>query len=288
MKPPSFGYFSATSVEDALAFLDEHEGDARVLAGGQSLVPMMNFRLSQPEYLVDINPISRLSYIRDDGEFLSIGTLTREHSIETSPVVVAKCPVLAAATRWIGHPAIRHRGTVGGSLAHNDPSAEYPVVAALLEIELVIRGTHGTRTTSFADFSRSHYVTSLEPAEMVIEIRVPTQQDSTASAFHEVSRRHGDFALVSAGAFLAMDGQVIREARLALGGVGPTPWRAREAEALLHGRPLDEDSISAAAELAAETVSPPSDMHGSADFRRHLCRVLITRCLREADLNAHL
>jgi CO/xanthine dehydrogenase FAD-binding subunit len=288
MKPPSFGYFRATSVDDAVAFLDEHEGEARVLAGGQSLVPMMNFRLAQPEYLVDINPISQLSYIRDDGEFLSIGALTREHSIETSPVVAVRCPVLAAATHWIGHPAIRHRGTVGGSLAHNDPSAEYPVVAALLEIELVIRGTHGTRTTSFADFSLGHYVTSLEPAEMVIEVRVPTQQDGTASAFREVSRRHGDFALVSAGALLAMDGQVVREARLALGGVGPTPWRAREAEALLQGRLLDEDSISAAAELAAETVSPPSDMHGSADFRRHLCRILITRCLKEADLNAHL
>jgi CO/xanthine dehydrogenase FAD-binding subunit len=288
MKPSPFGYAAAKSVEEAVALLDESPGEARILAGGQSLVPMMNFRLAQPEYLVDINPIAELSYIRDDGTFLSIGALTREHAIEKSPVVAAVCPVLAEATRWIGHPAIRHRGTIGGSLAHNDPSAEYPVIGALLEIELVIRGTQGTRIASFADFSRSHFVTSLEPAEMVIEVRVPTQESGTGSAFHEVSRRHGDFALVSAGVVLAMDGDVIRQARLALGGVGPTPQRARQAEAVLQGRVLDEDSISAAAELVAETVSPPSDIHGSADFRRHLGQVLIVRCLREADLHAHL
>lgn len=287
MKPPSFAYAAARSIEDAVTLLSESPGEAKVLAGGQSLVPLMNFRLAQPDCLIDINRVPELSYIRDEGTYLAIGALTREHSIETSPVVSARCPVLAEATRWIGHAAIRHRGTIGGSLAHNDPSAEYPVIGALLKIELVIQGPGGRRIVPFADFSLSHYVTSLEPADVLVEVRVPISEGQTGASFLEIARRHGDFALVSAGAQLAFEGSVVRDARLALGGVGATPVRAHAAEAVLEGQPLDEDAIRAAGDLAAEGVSPPSDMHGSAEFRRHLCRVMITRCLREADLHAH-
>jgi aerobic carbon-monoxide dehydrogenase medium subunit len=288
MKPPAFAYAAARSIEEAVALLSEGPGEPRILAGGQSLVPMMNFRLAQPDCLIDINRVAELSYIRDEGQYLAIGAMTREYAVETSPVVSARCPVLAEATRWIGHPAIRHRGTIGGSLAHNDPSAEYPVIGALLEIELVILGPAGRRLVPFADFSLSHYVTSLEQGDLLVEVQVPVSGGQTGASFLEVARRHGDFALVSAGAVLAFAGSVVRNARLALGGVGATPVRARSAEAALQGRQLDEDAIRTAADLAAESVSPPADMHGSAEFRRHLCRVLTARSLREAGRRAGL
>jgi carbon-monoxide dehydrogenase medium subunit len=167
-------------------------------------------------------------------------------------------------------------------LAHNDPSAEYPLIGALLDVELVIAGLGATRRTPFRDFSLGHYTTTLEPGEIVTEVRVPTQPPGTGSAFQEVARRHGDFALVSAGAVVSLDNDRVSEARVALGGVDATPVRVTGAELMLRGRALDEDALEAAAQTASDLVSPASDLHGSADYRRHLCRVLVKRCLTEA------
>jgi CO/xanthine dehydrogenase FAD-binding subunit len=286
MKPAEFDYFAAHSVKDAVAFLIEHPDDARVIAGGQSLVPLMNFRLARPGWLVDINRIQELDYIHDEGSFLSIGALTREYALESADLIQTKCPILAEATRWIGHPAIRHRGTIGGSLAHNDPSAEYPVIGALLDVQVIAQGSSGNRSIPFKDFGVSYFTTSLQAGEIVVEVQVPVQKPGTGVAFKEVARRHGDFALVSVGAMLRMDGDVVQEARLAMGGVGPTALRAPAAEALLCRQVLDGEVIAAAAELAAAAAEPPSDMHGSAEFRRELCEVLATRCLEEARANA--
>jgi carbon-monoxide dehydrogenase medium subunit len=171
-------------------------------------------------------------------------------------------------------------------LAHNDASAEYPLLGALLEMEVVLQGPNGRRTLAFDDFSLSHFTTAREADELVVEVRVPTRAPDVGWAFQEVARRHGDFGLVSCGALVTMDGDVVEEVRLALGGVGATALRAPDAELLLRGQALNEDSIRAAADSVAEMVSPPSDMHGSADFRRHLCRVLVARCLKEAHAHA--
>jgi aerobic carbon-monoxide dehydrogenase medium subunit len=287
MKPAPFDYVAPPSVSEAAAVLRDHPDEAKIIAGGQSLVPMMNFRLARPEVLVDIGGIDELRYIRGQGDWLAIGALTTEHAIETSGQIAAACPVLTEASRWIGHPAIRHRGTVGGSLAHSDPSAEYPLVAALLDAVVVVAGDGGARQVPFSEFCLGHYTTALTETEIVTEVRFPVLQPGTGWAFLEIARRTGDFALASAAVLLRFDGGTVVEARVALGGAGPTPVRARQAEALLLGRPLTDELIAAAAGEAAGAAQPTSDMHGSADFRRNLCQVLAIRGLKEARRNVH-
>jgi aerobic carbon-monoxide dehydrogenase medium subunit len=287
MKPAPFDYVAPASVSEATAALRDHPDDAKIIAGGQSLVPMMNFRLARPELLVDISRIDELRYIRRQDAWLSIGALTTEHAVETSEQIAAACPVLTEASRWIGHPAIRHRGTVGGSLAHSDPSAEYPLVAALLDAVVVVEGDGGTREVPFSEFCLGHYTTALSETDIVTEVRFPVLQPGTGWAFLEVARRSGDFAMASAAVTLTLDGSTVVEARVALGSAGPTPVRVREAEALLHGRELTDELIAAASAEAATAARPSSDLHGSADFRRNLCQVLTLRGLKEAQRNVH-
>lgn len=287
MKPASFEYTAPATTADAVALLCGHP-EAKIIAGGQSLVPMMNFRLARPELLVDIGRIDGLRYVRRDGDWLAVGALTTEHTVGTSAAVAAACPVLTEATRWIGHQAIRHRGTIGGSVAHSDPSAEYPLVGTLLDAVVVTEGAEGTREIPFGEFCVGHFTTALGDAELITELRFPALAPGTGWAFAEVARRAGDFALVSVGVTLRMAGNSVTEARIALGGVGPAPVRATRAESLLRGQRVSDALIEAAAAEAAATVSPPSDMHGSADFRRQLCRVLTARGLREAQRNVHV
>jgi carbon-monoxide dehydrogenase medium subunit len=282
VKPAPFEYHDPESVEEALALLARYGDDAKLLAGGQSLMPLLNFRLSRPAALVDLNRVAGLGYIRQENGQLRLGAMTRQRAIEFSPVVRERQPLLAEATALVGHLPIRTRGTIGGSLAHADPSAEYPAVVTALDGELVVRGPRGESVLRPSEFFQSYLTTTLAPEEMLVEVRLPGLPPGSGSAFEEFSRRHGDFALAGIAALLVVDGGRCRVARLAAAGAGPTPIRLGAAEAILEGEPLTDEAIDAAAARALELVEPDSDIHASADYRRHLTRVLARRALRRA------
>lgn len=283
MKPPPFEYFDPASVEEALALLKEHGEEAKVLAGGQSLVPLLNFRLARPRYLIDLNRIPAFSYIREVNGGLAIGAMTRQRAVERSPLVREHCPLLAEAMPLIGHPQIRNRGTIGGSLAHADPAAELPAVVAALRGELVVRGADRQRLLTPEQFFVSYLTTALEPSELLVEVRLPASPPRTGWAFLEVSRRHGDFALVGVAAVLTVDeAGVCTHAALALTGVGPTPVLAsRAAQGLVGGGPTAE-AFEEAARRVSEALRPDSDLHASAEYRRHVAGVLTRRALARA------
>ncbi|HEY7676261.1 MAG TPA: xanthine dehydrogenase family protein subunit M [Candidatus Methylomirabilis sp.] len=283
MKPAQFEYFDPGTLDEALKLLREHGDDAKVLAGGQSLVPLMNFRLARPKVIVDVNKVPGLDYVREADGMIHIGALTRQRTVETSAVIKGKCPLLTEATYWVGHLAIRTRGTVGGTIAHADPAAEYPCVLSALGGQVVIRGPGGERVLTPDDFFVTFLTTALQPTEMVTEVRFPKIPPEAGWAFIEFSRRHGDFAIVGVAAMLQLDKQrKCSDARIALCGVGGTPFKARSAEAMLVGTEVTEKVIQAAAEKVGEEVEPEGDLHGSAEYRKHLAKVLTGRTLRKA------
>jgi carbon-monoxide dehydrogenase medium subunit len=282
MKPPKFDYHAPTTLEEAIALLGRYGGDAKVLAGGQSLMPLLNFRLSRPAALVDLNRVEGLAGIREADGWVSFGAMTRQRTVEFSPVVARRLPLLREATRWVGHLPIRSRGTIGGSIAHADPAAEYPAILVALDGEVRVRGPRGERRVAAGDLFVTYLTTSLAPEEILTEVRLPAMPEGAGWAFEEFSRRHGDFALVGIAATLVRDGARCRTARLAAAGVGPGPIRLRDAEAILERDGLDAAALAAAAERAAELVRPDSDIHASAEYRRHLTRVLTERALRRA------
>ncbi len=287
MKPAQFEYLAPRTVQEAVSLLDQYaDDDAKILAGGQSLVPLMNFRLARPKWLIDINGIESLDYLREEGDWLAIGAITRERDVERSALVADKCPLLREVTRWIGHTTIRNRGTVGGTIAHNDPTAEYPLAAVLLGAEITMQGPGGSRTLPSDEFLLTYLTTALEPNELVTEVRFPVMPKGTGWAFQEFARRHGDFAIVEAGCTLTLDNGVVREVRIAVGGASPVAFRAKDAEDLLKGQRLTDDLIEEAGTRAAAMAEPESDIHGSAEYRTHLAGVLTRRTLKEAQTRA--
>ena len=282
MKPPPFAYHAPTQLDEALALLERYGDDAKVLAGGQSLMPLLNFRLSYPSALIDINHVAELSYLRQENGQVCIGALTRQRAIEFSELVRRQLPLLYEATMLVGHLPIRTRGTIGGSLAHADPAAEYPAVALVLDADLVLQSPEGQRRVSAEEFFVSYLTTALAPNEVVTEIRFSPTPPTSGWAFEEVARRHGDFALAGVAGVIDADGEQCRTARLAAAGVGPTPIRLRAAEDILVQEGVTEQSIQRAAAKAAELVEPDSDIHASADFRRHLTEVLTRRAIQRA------
>jgi carbon-monoxide dehydrogenase medium subunit len=282
MKPPKFDYHAPKSVDDALALLERYGGDAKILAGGQSLMPLLNFRLSRPAALVDLNRIPSLAYIKEVDGRVSLGAMTRQRAIEFSPVVKDRLPLLREATRWVGHLPIRTRGTIGGSIAHADPSAEYPAVLTALEGEVVTRSPRGERVIKAADLFQTYLTTNLEADEIVVEVRLPAMPAGAGYALEEFARRHGDFAIIGIAAMVVRDGPRCKSARLATAGAGPVPLRLRAAEEILERDGLGEAAIEAAARRASELVSPDSDIHASSDYRRHLTGVLTRRALTRA------
>jgi carbon-monoxide dehydrogenase medium subunit len=283
MKPAPFEYLRARSVEEALAGLAAHGPEAKLLAGGQSLVPMLNFRLLEPKALVDINAIAGLDQIREEAGAVRIGALARHRAVETSLLIAARLPVLAASMAHVAHFAIRNRGTFGGSLAHADPAAEIPLVARLLDARIRTASPSGGRTIAARDFFLSALTTCLAPDEIIMEVELPCSPPGAGWAFEEVSRRPGDFAVAMVAAVVSVEAGRVTQARLALGGVAMTPIRAEAAETLLAGQALSPDVIAAAAAAAArDAADPPSDLHGSADYRRHLVEVLTRRALAAA------
>jgi carbon-monoxide dehydrogenase medium subunit len=261
--------------------LGEHP-DARLLAGGQSLVPMLNFRLLRPAVLVDINRIAGLAFIKDEGDAIRIGALTRHHALETSPVIAKHLPVLSEAMTYVAHLAIRNRGTLGGSLSHADPAAELPMMALLFDAVIHVASASRQRTIKAADFFRDALTVDLAADEMVPEVVVPKLPPSTGWGFAEISRRAGDFALAAAAVTLGVKDGAIAQPRVALTGMGGKPQRLAQAEALLAGRALDETLSKQLAETVRAGIAPHSDLHASADFRRHLAGVLAVRATEAA------
>jgi len=282
VKPAPFEYHAPASVDEALALLTRYGGDAKLLAGGQSLVPLLNFRLARPAALVDLNRIPALAGIREVNGHVAFGAMTRQRTIEFSPVVARRLPLLTEATRWVGHLPIRSRGTIGGSLAHADPSAEYPTVLTALDGEVSVRGPRGERVVRAGALFETYLTTTLAPDEILVEVRLPAMPEGAAYAFEEFSRRHGDFAIVGVAAMVVGRGERCTAARLATAGTGPVPVRLRAAEEILERDGLGEAAIAAAARRAAEIVQPDSDIHASADYRRNLTRVLTERALKRA------
>jgi carbon-monoxide dehydrogenase medium subunit len=282
MKPAAFDYIVADGVDAAVAALAGACGNAKIIAGGQSLVPMLNFRLLRPSILVDINPIPDLAFIEDDGTAIRVGALTRHHRLEISPVIATHLPVLACAMTHVAHLAIRNRGTIGGSLSHADPAAELPMMALLLDAELCITSTSGRRRVAARDFFLGALTVDLAVDDIMTEIVLPKLPPATGWGFEEVARRGGDFALAAVAATLTVADGKIGEARIAMTGVGETAKRAAEAEALLIGRTLERASIDAAIAAVRAAVEPPTDLHASSDYRRHLVGVLAGRALAAA------
>jgi aerobic carbon-monoxide dehydrogenase medium subunit len=283
MKPARFAYHAPASVEEAISLLAGYGGEAKLLAGGQSLVPLLNFRLSRPPALVDLNRVAGLAYIHEAAGHVRLGAMTRQRAIEFSPVVRRRLPLLAEATTLVGHLPIRTRGTIGGSLAHADPSAEYPTVLTALGGQVIVRGPRGERTLEAGELFRDYLTTTLAADEMLVEIRLPAMPDGAGFAFEEFSRRHGDFAIVGIAAFVVgHGGGRCASARLVTAGAGPVPARLRAAEEILEREGLSDVAVEAAAHRAAELVDPPSDIHASADYRRNLTRVLTARALHRA------
>ena len=282
MKPPKFDSHAPTTVEQALELLGRYGGDAKVLAGGQSLMPVLNFRLSRPAALVDLNRIPSLAYVREQDGQVRFGAMTRQRTIEFSPVVRERVPLLGEATRWVGHLPIRTRGTIGGSIAHADPAAEYPAVLTALEGEVVARGPKGERVVKAKDLFQTYLATSLTPDEILVEVRMPAMPAGAGYALEEFARRHGDFAIVGIAAMVVKDGARCALARLATAGAGPVPVRLRAAEEILERDGFSDAAIEAASRRASELVSPDSDIHASADYRRHLTGVLTKRALTRA------
>jgi carbon-monoxide dehydrogenase medium subunit len=282
MKPPKFDYHAPTTVEQAIELLGRYGGDAKILAGGQSLMPLLNFRLSRPAALVDLNRIPSLAYVREQDGQVRLGAMTRQRTIEFSPVVRERVPLLGEATRWVGHLPIRTRGTIGGSIAHADPAAEYPAVLTALEGEVVARGPKGERVVKAKDLFQTYLTTSLTPDEILVEVRMPAMPAGAGYALEEFARRHGDFAIVGIAAVVVKDGARCALARLATAGAGPVPVRLRAAEEILERDGLTDAAIEAASRRVSELVSPDSDIHASADYRRHLAGVLTKRALKRA------
>ncbi|MBN9014838.1 MAG: xanthine dehydrogenase family protein subunit M [Rhizobiales bacterium] len=282
MKPPPFDYFAADCIEAAIQALADAGGDGKIIAGGQSLMPMLNFRLLRPSILIDINRIPDLAYVRDDGDEIRIGPLTRHRILETSDLIAKQFPVLHEAMGYVAHLAIRNRGTIGGSLSHADPAAELPMMSLLLDARLEVQSNAGRRTIEARDFFLGALTTALEDGDMLVEVRLPKLQEGTGWAFEEVARRSGDFALASVAVIMSSDGDRVSDLRIGMMGVGETPMRATEAENILTGQRYSEAAVAATVDAIRAAVEPNTDLHASADYRRHLVGILAQQALAKA------
>ncbi len=289
MKPAPFKYYAPKTSDEALSLLAQHGYDAKALAGGQSLIPTMNFRLAQPAILIDLNPIELLNYIEATGDGgLRIGAMTRHAQVERSPLIAERAPLLHETMPHVAHPQIRNRGTIGGSLAHADPAAELPAVSLVLNGRFTLRSAKGQRQLAAEDFFLGLFTTALQPDELLTEIALPPMPSRSGWAFVETARRHGDFALAGVAALVTLDkAGKCADARLAFLSVGDGAVLAQNAASALRGQKPTADTIAAAAEIAAaQDIDPTGDIHASADFRRHLTKVLTRRALEQAFVRA--
>jgi carbon-monoxide dehydrogenase medium subunit len=281
MKPAPFEYFSPKTTKAALELLAAHRSDARILAGGQSLVPLLNFRIARFKYLIDINGIPELAYIKLESDILRIGALTRYRAIETSPTVADAAPLLFEATKWVGHLPIRTRGTIGGSLAHADPAAEYAAVMLALDGRVVLQSEKGARTLDAGDFIQGMFSTALAADEMLVEVRIPRARNNQVFGFEEFARRPGDLAVMGIAVRLDFDGDRVETARIVSLGGQDGACRIPEAEAEIQSRPLSAERIENASRAASD-IDTHADIHATGALRQHLCGTLVRRVLGRA------
>jgi carbon-monoxide dehydrogenase medium subunit len=283
MIPAAFEYLQPKTLPEAIGFLQQYGDDAKILSGGQSLIPMMKFRLARPAYLIDINRIAGLAYIREEGGYLRIGGLTREADIESSPLIHAKYPILADTARVIADPQVRNMATLAGNLAHGDPANDHPATMLALRAEIVACGPKAERVLPVEGFFVSLFTTQLEHDEIVTEIRIPVPPPRSGGAYLKLERKVGDFATAAVAAQLTVDAQgVCQRAGIGLTNVGAIPVKAGKAEEFLRGKKLDEANIEQAAQLAAGEAAPSADLRGPVEYKRGLVKELTRRALKRA------
>jgi carbon-monoxide dehydrogenase medium subunit len=283
MIPPAFEYLRPNTVPEAIAFLQQYGDDAKILSGGQSLIPMMKFRLARPSHLIDINRISGLSYIKEEGGYLKIGGLVREAELEDSPLIRQKYPILFDTSRVIADPQIRNRATLAGNLAHGDPANDHPATMMALGAKIVAIGPHGERVIPVESFFITLFATDLQHDEIVTEIRIPTPPARSGGAYLKLERKVGDFATAAVAAQLTVDQEgTCQQAGIALTNVGAIPIKVAKGEEFLRGKKLDEANITQAAQLAAEAAQPSSDLRGPEEYKRALVKELTRRALVRA------
>lgn len=291
MIPAPFDYHAPRTLDEAIALLGRLGESAKILAGGQSLIPAMRFRLATPEVLVDLGRIGDLSYVEERGDYLAIGAMAREQALEASPVVAASYPLLHDTAQVIADPLVRNKATVGGNLAHADPANDHPATMLAYGAEVIARGASGTRTIPIDDLFVGLFTTSLGPGEILTEVRVPRPGKACGGAYLKVERKVGDYAVAAVAVQLEIDpprggqarsGAVIRHIRIGLTNVSPVPMRAQAAEAALTGREPSDDALEAAGQAAAAACDPSADLRGQVDYKRDLIRVLTKRAVRRA------
>ena len=283
MIPPAFDYLRPTTIPEAIALLQQYGDDAKILSGGQSLIPMMKLRLARPAYLIDINRIAGLSYIKEEDGHLKIGGLTREADLENSPLIRTKFPIILDTAHVIADPQVRNLATIAGNLAHGDPANDHPATMLALGAKVVATGPQGSRVIPIGDFFVSLFTTALEPNEIVTEIRIPMPPARSGGAYFKLERKVGDFATAAVAAQVTVDGNgVCQAAGIGLTNVGPTPLKATNAEAFLRGKKLDESNLRQAAQLAAGEAQPSSDLRGPAEYKKALVKELTFRALSRA------
>ncbi|HMK21732.1 MAG TPA: xanthine dehydrogenase family protein subunit M [Terriglobales bacterium] len=283
MIPPPFEYLRPSTIPEAIKLLQQHGDDAKILSGGQSLIPMMKLRIARPAYLVDINRIAGLSYVKEEGGFLKIGGLTREAELEASPVVRSKYPILLDTAHVIADPQVRNMATVAGNLAHGDPANDHPATMVAVGAQIVATGARGERVIPIEDFFVTLFTTALQQGEILTEIRIPIPPAHSGGAYFKLERKVGDFATAAVAAQLTLDGAgSVQKAGIGLTNVGPTPIKAKKAEDFLRGKKLDAANIAQAAQLAADDAQPSSDLRGPAEYKKGLVKELAKRALSRA------
>jgi len=283
MIPTAFEYFRPANLSEALALLEQYKDEAKLLAGGHSLIPLMKLRLAQPQYVIDLGGVKELSYIRESGDHLLIGAMTRHVDVETSDVLRQRCPLLAETARRIGDVQVRNMGTIGGSLAHADPAADYPAAILALGAELRAVSTRGERWIRAEDFFVDMLTTALQPGEILVEVKVPTLGPRTGTAYVKVAQKASGFALCGVAVVLTVDPNgVCQDVAVGITGVAPKAYRARAVEDALRGRVVDASAIANASEKATEGIDPLEDLHASAEYRAHLARVWCRRAIEQA------
>jgi carbon-monoxide dehydrogenase medium subunit len=286
MIPASFEYASPKTLSEAISLLEKHGEDAKILAGGQSLIPLMKLRLASPKFLIDVNGIGELSYIKESDGYLTIGALTRESDLDSSDLIRKKYPIIADTAAVIADPLVRNMATVGGNLAHADPANDHPATMLALGTEIVAQGPKGTRKIPITDFFTGLFTTALNPDEILTEIRIPTPPARSGGAYLKVERKVGDFAAAAVAVQITLEGDTCKRVGIGLTNVGPTPIKASRAEKALQGKPADEKNIQEAARIASEEAEPADDLRGSVEYKRSLVRVLTARALKQAIARA--
>jgi carbon-monoxide dehydrogenase medium subunit len=283
MIPPAFEYLRPSTIPEAIGFLQQFGDDAKILSGGQSLIPMMKFRLARPAYLIDINRIAGLSYIREEGGYLKIGALTREAELEHSPLIQSRFPIIHDTTRVVADPQVRNVATLAGNLAHGDPANDHPATMLSLGAKIAATGPNGERVIPIEEFFITLFTTALNPDEIVTEIRIPLPPPRSGGAYFKLERKVGDFATAAVAAQLTLDASgVCQQAGIGLTNVGPTPLKARTAEEFLRGKKLDDANIRQAAQLTSEEAQPSADLRGPVEYKRGLVKELAVRALSRA------